>query len=185
MIGAWDLARHLLSRIKPEQGDSITHLKLQKLLYYCQGWHLAAFGAPIFREEVEAWELGPVVRSVYGRVKGFGDAAIPPSMIDFENLPALDHDAEWLVQQVWERYARFSGSELVTMTHREEAWRKNHVAGRPDSIIPRSDLEDWFRHVLERELREADFAPATDEDVAMVNLLVSRIEANGELHRSG
>jgi uncharacterized phage-associated protein len=52
MIGAWDLARHLLSRIKPEQGDSITHLKLQKLLYYCQGWHLAAFGTPIFREDV-------------------------------------------------------------------------------------------------------------------------------------
>ncbi len=32
-----------------------SHLKLQKLLYYIQGFHLARFDNPIIDEDFEAW----------------------------------------------------------------------------------------------------------------------------------
>src|SRR6185437_3402754 len=52
-------------------GDAITNLKLQKLLYYAQGWHLALYDKPLFRERIEAWPHGPVVPPIYGKFKQY------------------------------------------------------------------------------------------------------------------
>ncbi|MDR1166886.1 MAG: DUF4065 domain-containing protein [Deltaproteobacteria bacterium] len=43
----------------------LTHLKIQKTLYFAQGWRLAHFGYPLFEDPIEAWKHGPVARSVY------------------------------------------------------------------------------------------------------------------------
>ena len=50
--------------------------KLQKLLYYTQGFHLAIYGVPLFEEKLIAWEHGPVVKEVYDKFKEFGSNAI-------------------------------------------------------------------------------------------------------------
>lgn len=39
--------------------------KLHKLLYYCQGHHLATFGRPLFNETISAWDMGPVVGALW------------------------------------------------------------------------------------------------------------------------
>lgn len=39
--------------------------KLRKLLYYCQGHHLAQVEEPLFTEPVMAWDMGPVVANVW------------------------------------------------------------------------------------------------------------------------
>jgi hypothetical protein len=43
----------------------LSHLKIQKLLYFAQGWHLAFFSCPLFEDPIEAWRHGPVVNSIY------------------------------------------------------------------------------------------------------------------------
>jgi len=43
--------------------------KLHKLLYYCQGHHLAAFGAPLFSQSISAWDMGPVVGELWHEEK--------------------------------------------------------------------------------------------------------------------
>ena len=45
--------------------EGITHLKLQKLIYYARGISLGMYGKPLFLEKIEAWQHGPVVREVY------------------------------------------------------------------------------------------------------------------------
>ncbi len=40
-------------------------MKLHKLLYYAAGWHLGFTGEPLFDEDIEAWQYGPVVPSIY------------------------------------------------------------------------------------------------------------------------
>ncbi|WP_340375862.1 type II toxin-antitoxin system antitoxin SocA domain-containing protein [Streptomyces sp. SS7] len=35
-------------------------MKLQKLVYYCQAWHLAWEGRALFPEAIQAWASGPV-----------------------------------------------------------------------------------------------------------------------------
>ena len=61
---ATTLAKWFISRVERDSGDDITHLKLQKLLYYAQAWHLAHTNAPLFNKEIKAWTHGPVVTTV-------------------------------------------------------------------------------------------------------------------------
>ena len=68
--------------------ELMTNMKLQKMLYYQQGFHLAYFGTPLFEEDIEAWMYGPVVPSVYEKYKGFGQQGIEPDRkqeFTFEN----------------------------------------------------------------------------------------------------
>lgn len=62
---ALDVARKVIAATNEAVGDSITNLKLQKLLYYLQGHWLATFDGPLFGDKIEAWRYGPVVPSVY------------------------------------------------------------------------------------------------------------------------
>lgn len=59
-------------------GEPLSNMKLQKLLYYEQGYHLAYFDAPLFPDNFEAWLYGPVVPRVYDMFKSYGNGLIPP-----------------------------------------------------------------------------------------------------------
>src|SRR5579859_7908067 len=65
---AKQIADYIL-RFCQDHGDPISNLKLQKLLYYSQAWHLALYDKPLFEEDLEAWVHGPAVMSVYGSFK--------------------------------------------------------------------------------------------------------------------
>jgi uncharacterized phage-associated protein len=75
-------------------------LKLQSLLYFAQGWHLAVHGEPLFPEPILAWRLGPVVeevRTATGRltaheisIAGWGSGAAGRIVRD-EDRAFIDH----------------------------------------------------------------------------------------------
>ena len=64
------------------QGDLMTNLRLQKLLYFAQGWYLARYGKPLFSDEIEAWTYGPVVPEVYQTYKPNGKDGIEGTLPD-------------------------------------------------------------------------------------------------------
>ena len=79
---ALDVANELLKRAADNGGgDLLTNLKLQKMLYYEQGFHLAYFNEPLFEEPIEAWQYGPVVPVVYNYYKSRGRNGIEPEDI--------------------------------------------------------------------------------------------------------
>ncbi len=89
-------------------------VKLHKLLYYVQGWHLAATGTPAFREDVEAWANGPVVADLWADLKH--DRPRPaPRAVPTATLVVVDY--------VTRRYGSRSGKELIRQTHAEDPWR--------------------------------------------------------------
>ena len=53
---ALDIANKIISKTDLEHGDTISNLKLQKMMYYQQGFHLAYFGTPLFDEDIVAWQ---------------------------------------------------------------------------------------------------------------------------------
>lgn len=71
MFNSREITDWILSKIDFDAGDTISPLKLQKLLYYCQAWHITIFDEKIINEDFEAWAHGPVLRSVYKRFAGF------------------------------------------------------------------------------------------------------------------
>ena len=52
----------------PTMSD-IDNLKLQKLLFYSQTVHLVFNSEPLFSDEIQAWDYGPVIPSVYEKAK--------------------------------------------------------------------------------------------------------------------
>ena len=99
----------------------IDPLKLQKLLYYAQSWHLAELGELLFKEKIEAWPVGPVVATVYRQYKVFGSKAIDTTGI--KQPPLTEEEAE-LLESVWCRYGKLSGPKLAGMSHHEDPWIK-------------------------------------------------------------
>ncbi|MGU9987360.1 MULTISPECIES: Panacea domain-containing protein [unclassified Rickettsia] len=71
ILSAIDVAKYLLILVDREAGDAITQLKLQKLMYIAQGIHLVLYDKPLFKEEIEASQHGPVVRELYHEFKGY------------------------------------------------------------------------------------------------------------------
>ncbi len=71
-----DIANKIIANTDIHQGETISNLKLQKMLYYMQGFFIAVFDKKLFEEPIEAWQYGPVVRAVYFHFKEFGPAAI-------------------------------------------------------------------------------------------------------------
>lgn len=80
MLATLDVARYLIRAAvgDDEDSDLLSQMRLHKLLYYAQGWHLAVFGEPLFAGRIEAWKHGPVVREVYPTFSGYGARGIDP-----------------------------------------------------------------------------------------------------------
>lgn len=107
-------------------GDTLSALKLQKLLYYVQAWHLALYNKPLFDEKFQAWVHGPVSRTIFDR---FSKEKTMYSLIREKDItPGFNPDkvlskkSQLHIDSVLEVYGRFSGSQLEAMTHDEEPW---------------------------------------------------------------
>ena len=79
-LSAIDIAAYFVELASNINENDLTNLKLQKLLYFAQGKYLSKYNAPLFKEEIEAWFLGPVVREVYEEYKICG--AFPITAFD-------------------------------------------------------------------------------------------------------
>lgn len=111
-----------------EHGDPLSNLKLQKLVYYAQAWHLALHKKPLFAERIEAWVHGPVEPKLYRRFKGHGFGLVPPP----QRKPALPARYEAHLKEVFSVYGRYSAWDLERMTHAETPWIKARGGIEPD-----------------------------------------------------
>lgn len=123
---ALQVAKAIIKLSHPEHEDYISNLKLQKLLYYLQGYHLAVFNQPLFPEKIFKWQYGPVVKEVYGKYKDFGSTVILPED-DFDGTEIFNQDQIDLLFDVYDNYAQFSAFKLSEMTHREDPWKKTEM----------------------------------------------------------
>lgn len=126
MANVSDVAKYILTLADEEAGDLISNLKLQKLVYYCQGFHLALVSQPLFKENIDAWEHGPVVPMLYKEYKDFGAGSIP--IPEGFSDDVLSSDEKDLIDEVYEVYGQFSAWKLRNMTHEEDPW-KNTLRG--------------------------------------------------------
>ncbi|MBQ3720599.1 MAG: SocA family protein [Fibrobacter sp.] len=137
---AIQVAQLLLSKAAESKQELMSNFKLQKMLYYEQGFHLAAFGTPLFDEEIEAWMYGPVVPDVYNLYAKYEARGIePPEKIDLE----LSEDESTLFNNVFDVYNQYSATKLVEMTHSEPPW-SNVPPGR-GNIISQESMKAFFQ----------------------------------------
>lgn len=144
---ALDIAKWFVNATDRESGDDITHLKLQKLLYYAQGWSLAIFDRPLFAEDLEAWAHGPVVVSVWDQFKSFGFQSLPEQ----KTTRRLDDEAQKLLKAVNSRYGIFTAKHLEKMTHSESPWLNARgdlpIDARCNNKISKKDMKEHFKNI--------------------------------------
>lgn len=138
-VSAHDVARELRHRF-----PLVGAVKLHKLLYYCQGWYTAWTGRPMFGEQIQAWENGPVVADLWrAETRNHWDTPAP-TPLDDDMFIALDYVAS--------RYGSLSGRDLIQLTHGEAPWSDAwETQGRNSEISP-ADIARYFQN--DEELRE-------------------------------
>ena len=139
MATVHDVAAYVLKK----QGAMST-MKLQKLCYYSQGWHLAWDGEPLFGEAIEAWANGPVVYELFDTYRGRF------SVVTAErgSAEALSDSQRESVDTVLAAYGDLTGQQLSDKTHSERPWleaRDGLPAGARSRVeIERETLQDYF-----------------------------------------
>jgi uncharacterized phage-associated protein len=93
--------------------------RLQKLVYYCQAWHLVWEGRPLFHDRIEAWANGPVVPALYRQHRGQYQVASWAK----GNADSLTDDNVSTIDAVLEAYGDKTGYWLSQLTHKEPPWR--------------------------------------------------------------
>jgi len=143
-------------RSMTEAGESPSILKVQKLLYYCQSWHLAFESTPLFNGNFQAWVRGPVSRDVYDRFIGktmFASLGEGDIRMTFD-ATQIPKPARLLIDQVLEVYGKYSDTQLAELTHREKPWieaRGNLPAqARCTQVISETTMQATYAARIER-----------------------------------
>lgn len=131
-----------------ESLGSATTMKLQKLLYYCQGWHLAWDAEPLFEERIEAWANGPVVRDIYDLHRGSFHLHHPlPDKWDADRT-RLTPDERETVDVVVDFYRDWTADQLSRATHHERPWIEARdglsPTDRGNREISLETMQDYF-----------------------------------------
>jgi len=137
-VAKWFLAYNR-SMMMESDADTISNLKLQKLLYYAQGIFLAINDEPLFEDPIVAWAHGPVVEAVYHEYKMYGSSGIDfDEDFDFGSFKNEDNS---LLVEVYKNFAQYSAWKLRCMSHEERPWKETGQ----NCEIPRSLIKEFFQ----------------------------------------
>jgi uncharacterized phage-associated protein len=139
MANVDDVAAAVLRR-----AGSVDTFKLEKLVYYCQAWHLAWEGRPMFQARIEAWANGPVVPKLYQQHRG----TYRVSRWGSGDARRLDPREASTVDAVVKYYNKYDGWQLAQITHNERPWieaRRGLAPGaRGKQEITTESMRDYY-----------------------------------------
>lgn len=144
-----DIADFFLKIVDRESESTITPLKLQKILYYAQGYYLAIHDEELFPEEFEAWAHGPVNEEIYNKYRDYGYQSIPEPEYEIKEFSKelIDY-----LTDIWATFGIYDGKYLEEQTHKEKPWiiaRKGYEPGeRCNEIITKESMREYFKEVL-------------------------------------
>lgn len=150
-VPARDVAAALRKRL-----PGLSRTKVHKLLYYCQGHHLASFDEPLFNETVSAWDLGPVVGQFWYD-QDQGEVAGDAGLLDQAQLNTVGY--------VVSRYGKLTANDLVRLTHAEDPWLAADRGRRPKESVRIEHV--WMRNYFREN-------PIDDDDVLLDSSEVTR-----------
>lgn len=139
MASVHDAAAYILA-VK----GKMSTMKLQKLLYYCQAWHLVWEEKPLFDADFQAWANGPVVREVYDKHRG----RFSVEEWEWGDSGNLSSESRSIIDGVLEDYGPLEGHQLSRLTHGEGPWgevrRGLEATERSNQIIPKDRMQDYY-----------------------------------------
>lgn len=130
-------------------GGPMDQMRLQKLVYIANGWNLAINRAPLTDARIEAWDGGPVYRTIWNHIRDWGYSfkghllSKPMGGEPYE-ADLLDSERSVLTH-VWKRYGSYSGLELSRLTHQEGTpWSNAYFGSGRNTPLDQEDIRQHF-----------------------------------------
>jgi uncharacterized phage-associated protein len=137
MVTVFDVAEFILR----EQGE-MTAMKLQKLVYYSQAWHIAWDDDVLFENKIEAWRDGPVCPDLWREHAN----QFRINRISRGRPSELSDREKKNIRKVLKFYGHRSAQWLSDLTHKEAPWRNARRGCAPNAA---SDAEITQRAMCE------------------------------------
>lgn len=148
MVSCFEVANYFVWLAR-DTGSFVSNLKLQKLVYYAQAWHLAIHDTPLFEEDFQAWIHGPVIPELYQKYKSYG---WQPISVDV--TPQLAPATIEFLEGVSDEYFSCDGYELERMTHTEAPWNMAR-GGLPADVASTAQIDKtWLKEYYGARVEE-------------------------------
>jgi uncharacterized phage-associated protein len=155
---ALDVADYIVNYCN-ENDFNLTHIKLQKLLYFIEANYLVNQQESLFTEDIEKWRLGPVIPEVYHQYKTFSSSHIGyvPNRLDIDEFGnvefvqfdpnVIDEQDQLLINGLVQRYVHTDAFTLVEITHQHEPWLRDEPrinAGETGINYVKEEITQYF-----------------------------------------
>lgn len=122
------VANYFLSKVNYRVDGGISHLKLQRLMYYAQAWHVSLTYiaerdiVSIFddHEEFLAYAHGPTLLSIWKKYRRNGYQAIKE--VDTTEIGTISVFEKDVLEFVWDNYGNLTAKQLEKQSCSEEPW---------------------------------------------------------------
>ena len=156
MTAGLSVARAIVEIAEEKNLLSVTNLSLQKLSYFCHGWHLALKDQPLIDEvddPFEAWDYGPVMPSLYRQFKYHSSNPLPPTLPIFGFGADLEDSQREIVEQVMMVFGGATPAQLVGWSHDEDGpwYPVYHSQKWADPTIYDTEIVKYFKSLGKKE----------------------------------
>lgn len=135
---ALDVAKYVIEH-EHSKGREVSNLRLQKLLYFVQAKVLMETDEPCFEDEMQAWDFGPVVPSVYYKYRIYGSMDIEMN----EDVPNIESKIIEFISAILEFCSNYPTYQLVEITHQQSPWINARSRGIKSVISPVA-IKEYF-----------------------------------------
>ncbi len=133
-------------RTAHERSEACSNMKLQKLIYFAHGLHLALGKGPLINDAFEAWKYGPVVPDLYHKFKGYFAGPIPLDHAYHDRGGALSEFEQALIKKTYDLFGRLSAVRLSEISHEQNSpWAEAYSRGSASAVIRNDRIEPYFR----------------------------------------
>ena len=141
------------------ENQGITPMKLQKVLYLANGIYVKRRGEKLIKEKFEAWDYGPVVKSVYNLYRQYGASNIKQPIDDIiptggyssaSSASFVVEDADLaIIKEAWNNAKNLDAFTLSAWSHNKNSpWDKAYNATPRDPYISDNEIKEYFDRVI-------------------------------------
>ena len=124
----------------------LTNMQLQKLVYIAQGFALAILDKPLYFNETEAWQYGPVIPNLYNSLKIYGAGEVKQKVLSSDSVQKDWHFK--IIKFTWYSYGKFSGLQLSALTHKADTpWEQVYKSCK--EVIPTNIIREYYQQLIE------------------------------------
>ena len=149
---AKEVANYFINKAK-KSGSFLTPMQVQKLVYIAHGYNLAIADKPLISDEIQAWEFGPVIPSLFYDLKQYSSSSVVDYIRDYQTSKIIKgdftNDQKGTMDGVWDEYGHLEAFQLSWLTHRpdtpwDKTWNQQGGSVSRNTIIPNSLIKKHY-----------------------------------------